>query len=77
MERSAYVTAPTGWHPELVAEYAEHVVRERGDFAEGFAVRVRLTDFERNLGHTTTWRVRYVVEEQRARREPFRPLSLH
>ncbi|TWS22805.1 hypothetical protein FK268_17510 [Tsukamurella sputi] len=75
-ERSAYVTVPTGWPDELVLEYAEHVLRDRGSVAGGDAVSMRVTDSCANADHTTTWRVRYSMSATRAVRAEFRPLSL-
>ncbi|KXP01046.1 hypothetical protein [Tsukamurella pseudospumae] len=75
-ERSAYVTAPTGWPHDLVLEYVEHVLRDRGEVPEGSGVAARLTDSAANADHSTTWRVRYTVASGGAFRPVFRPLSL-
>ena len=76
-ERSAYVDVPTGWHRQLVSDYVDHVLHQRGDVPEHCTLAVHLLDCEDNDDHTTTWRVRYHVHHQQAEREGMRPLSLN
>lgn len=78
IDQSAYITAPTGWPRDLIAEYAEHVLRDRGKIPADRDAAIRLTDSEINDDHTTTWRVKYTVARRHATavRPQFRPLSL-
>ncbi|MCA4997203.1 hypothetical protein HWD35_20990 [Tsukamurella tyrosinosolvens] len=78
IDQSAYITAPTGWNRDLIVEYAEHVLRDRGKVPTDSDVAIRLTDSEIGSDHTTTWRVNYTVARGNAAaaRPQFRPLSL-
>lgn len=78
IDQSAYITAPTGWHRDLIVEYAEHVLRDRGKVPADSEIAIRLTDSETGPGHTTTWRVNYTVAQGHVApvRPQFRPLSL-
>ena len=75
-EHSTYVAAPTGWHRDLVSDYVDYVLHQRGEVPEHCALTVHLLDCDDNDDHTTTWRVRYHLHLQQAEREGMRPLSL-
>ncbi|WP_151901799.1 hypothetical protein [Tsukamurella tyrosinosolvens] len=76
IQRSAYITAPTGWSTGLVAEYATDMLGRRRLIPAGTAAQVRLADCEHNDNHTTTWRIHYQIATINEAVERGRPLSL-